>query len=235
MSWMRAIVTVGIGIVCLAGCQSGQRSGGPIAIEAGGEGTAPPSHYRQALLADAMRGLRYDGGRVEIDEPVAATIVRRGPLEEALAEHERGEDLLRRNMRIQAIKAHTRAVLIAPDEPILYEGLGLALLAKGKTPEAVAAFRTALDLEPGLLEARWNLAQALQRQRRFEEAAETFRLVISQDPDHGLAHARLAVVLYYLNDDVGAWTHVRQAEALGAPVPPQFRELLARRTAEPEE
>ncbi|MFQ5807266.1 MAG: tetratricopeptide repeat protein [Phycisphaerae bacterium] len=196
---------------------------------------APPSEYRKALLWRAMRGLRYDSGRVEIDEPVADTIAQPGTRAQAIAEYERGKTLLRRNMRIQAIEAHTRAVLIMPDEAVLYEGLGTALLTVAKTTEATAAFRTALDLDPRYLPARFRLAEALQRQRQFQEAADRLREVIRMDPNHAEAHTRLAILLYYLGDDTGAWAQVHAAETLGSSVPPQFRELLARRTPEPSE
>lgn len=234
MFFARLMLAVSGCVCCLTACQSSQPCGPqPGAAVDPGQETAPPSEYRKALLWRAMRGLRYESGRVEIDEPAAATIARRGTRAQAMSEYERGETLLRRNMRIQAIEAHTRAVLIAPDEAALYEGLGAALLAKGKTPEAVAAYRTALDRDSQNLAARLGLADALQRQRQFEEAAEAFREVIRLDPSHAQAHGRLAILLYYLDDDASAWAHVHNAEALGAAVPPQFRELLARRTPEP--
>jgi tetratricopeptide (TPR) repeat protein len=236
MFFARLMVAATGCVCCLTACQSSQ----PCVPQPGsevdpGQETAPPSEYRKALLWRAMRGLRYDSGRVEIDEAVAATIAQRGTPAQAMSEYERGRTLLRRNMRIQAIEAQTRAVLIAPDEAVLYEGLGAALLAMGKTPEAVAAYRTALDLDPQRVPARLGLADALQRQRRFEESADAFRDVIRLDPSHAEAHSRLAILLYYLDDDAGAWAQVHEAEALGASVPPQFRELLARRTPEPVE
>ncbi len=234
MFFARLILAISGCVCCLSACQSSQRCDPEPGAEVGpGQETAPPSEYHKALLWRAMRGLRYESGRVEIDEPVAATIAQRGTRAQAMSEYERGKTLLRRNMRIQAIEAHTRAVLIAPDEAVLYEGLGAALLAKGKTAEALAAYRTALDLDPQSLPARSGLADALQRQRRFEEAVEVYREVIRLDPSHAEAHSRLAILLYYLDDDDAAWAHVHNAEALGSSVPAQFRELLARRTPEP--
>jgi tetratricopeptide (TPR) repeat protein len=232
----RLPLAIGVCVCCLTACRSSQPCAPKPDVEVGAsEGTAPPSEYREALLRQAMRGLRYESGRVEIDEPVAAAIAQRGTREQALVEYERGKALLRRNMRIQAIEAHTRAVLIAPDEAVLYEGLGAALLAKDKTAEAIAAYRTALDLDPRYSAAHFGLADALQRQRNFNDAAAAYREVIQLDPNHAPAHTRLAVLLYYLDDDAGAWAHVHRVEALGSSVPAQFRELLAQRTPEPSE
>jgi tetratricopeptide (TPR) repeat protein len=230
------MVAVAVCVCLLTACRSSQPGGPQPDAKAGtGEGTAPPSEYRKALLWQAMRGLRYDSGRVEIDEPVAVTIAERGTPEEAMIEYERGKSLLRQNQRIQAIEAHTRAVLIAPDEAVLYEGLGEALLTKQKTSEAIAAFRTALDIDPQSVAARFNLARGLQRTRQFADAAEELREVIRLEPGHVQAHSRLAILLYYLGDDGGAWAQVHAAESLGSSVPPQFRQLLARRTPEPGE
>jgi len=235
MVFPRLTVALAICACCLTACQSSQPCNpspdAPTEARAGDD-TAPPSHYRAELLRQAMRGLRYDSGRVAIDEPVAATVAERGTLEQALAEYERGQELLRQNRRIQAIEAHTRAVLIAPEAAVLYDGLGTALLAKQKGPEAIAAYRSALDLEPQSASTRFNLARGLQWAGRFDEAVDTLNEVLGLEPDHD-AHGRLAILLYYLQRDAEAWVHVHRAESLGAAVPPQFRELLARRTPEP--
>jgi tetratricopeptide (TPR) repeat protein len=236
MVFRRLTVALAICAGCLTACQSSQSSSSPRVTPTGprtGEDTAPPSHYRAELLRQAMRGLRYDSGLVEIDEPVAAAVAERGTLEQAMAEYERGQELLRQNRRIQAIEAHTRAVLIAPEAAVLYEGLGTALLAKQKGPEAIAAYRTALDLAPQSVSARFNLAQALQRAGQFEGAVDALHEVLGLEPDHADAHSRVAILLYYLQRDAEAWVHVHRVESLGATVLPQFRELLARRTPEP--
>ena len=236
MVFRRLMLALTICACCLTACQSSQPCSSPPVTPTetrAGEDTAPPSHYRAELLRQAMRGLRYDSGRVEIDEPVAATVAERGTLEQAMAEYDRGQELLRHNRRIQAIEAHTRAVLIAPEAAVLYEGLGTALLAKQQGPEAIAAYRSALDLDPDSVTVRFNLAQALQRAGQFDVAVDTLNEVLGLEPDHAGAHGRLAILLYYLQRDAEAWVHVHRAESLGATVPPQFRELLARRTPEP--
>ena len=194
---------------------------------------APPSEYRRALLAAAMRGLRYDADRVEIDRPAAETIVAGEDHQEAFAELARGRTLLQQNAVIQAIAAFTKAVLLAPEEPTTYEGLGTALLAKRKHQEAAAAFRTALSLDPDSIEARSGLADARQRQGRLEEAIAEWGKLVRAEPTHARAHARLAAALYYTGDDAAAWEHVHAAEALGQDMPPQFRRLLADRMPEP--
>jgi Flp pilus assembly protein TadD len=238
MNHLRLMAAVAVCACILTACRSSQPiSPDPIKpsepqVSADAD---PGSHYRAELLRQAMRGLRYDSGRVEIDQAAAATVAERGTVEQAMAEYARGQDLLRHNQRIRAIAAHTRAVLIAPEQAVLYDGLGAALMAKQRGPEAIAAFRTALDLDAQSVSARFNLAEALRRAGRFADAIEALSDVVRVEPGHAEAHSRLAALLYYLERDVEAWAHVHEAESLGASIPPQFRELLARRTAEPVE
>lgn len=194
---------------------------------------APPSDYRKARLASAMRGLRYDSGRVERDEPAASQVI--AGVADAQASYERGLVELELNRRVEAIEAFTHAVLIDPDVAEYYEGLGTALVYKRHEQEGVAAFRTALDVDSELASARFKLADALQRTGDRAGAIEQFRELIDAQPDHAEAHARLAVLLYYAEDNAGAWRHVHDAEALGGSVPPQFRVLLARQMTEPAE
>ncbi len=188
---------------------------------------SPPNEYRRRLTREAMRGLRYDSGRVEIEPDEARAIVQHEDPQQARAAYDRGQELLRHNRVIQSVKAHTKAVLLDPKNAELYEGLGTALLVKRKMPEAAAAFRTALDLVPESVSARFKLADALNRMGRLEEAIGEMRAVLAQEPQHAEAHRLLAMALYYAGRDVEAWEHVHRAEALGRAVPPQFRELLA--------
>lgn len=206
----------------------------PAATSTGAAGGNPIENYRQELLRRAMRGLRYDSGLVEIDTKEAAQIARRGSVEQAMAEAERAEQALTdRNDSLGAIAGFTKAVIIAPQLARPYEGLGRALITKGKVQEAEAAFRTALTIDPNLVEAHFNLGHVLQMQGRLEEAISAWHEVLKRKPGDGETHSRLAIAYYYLNDYLNAWRHVHAAEASNHAVPPQFRELLAARMAEP--
>lgn len=237
------LVLLTVAVAALAvGCHEGRSTSASRAVaphyavasmEAAPAETGPPNEYRRALSRAAMRGLRYDSGRVEIDHASADDVIQGMNRQQAPAEFERGRELLARNQVLESIAAHTKAVLLDPDEAELYEGLGVALLAKQKPSEAAAAFRTALDLAPDSVGARFHLAEALNWLGRLEEAIHEWREVLARDPDHAEAHSRLAIALYYADQDGEAWEHVHRAEALGHDVPPQFRILLANRTAEP--
>ena len=188
---------------------------------------AAPIDVRKEQLRLNMRGLKYDSGRVVIDQAFAATIADRGSRAAAEAELARGDALMLENDWIEAIGAFTHAVLILPQEPRYYAALGRALEIKGKDAEAEAAFRTGLDLAPESTGLRYALADLLARRANLDGAIAEFRTLLEQDPQYPDAHTRLAIQLYYVGDKDGAWEHVRAAEALGQEVPPQFVELLS--------
>jgi Flp pilus assembly protein TadD len=177
-------------------------------------------------LADAMRGLLYDGDRVRVDEVVAASIAQRGTIEQAMRAYDQGRDLLRHNHRTGALRAFTKAVLISPEEAVLYQGLGTALAAKGATREAIVAHQTALAIDPDLPGAHFQLAVTLHSAGRLDDSIAQLDRIVKDDPSHGQAHGRLAIAHYYQGDGVAAWRHVHRADELGYRVPPQFRDLL---------
>lgn len=79
-----------------------------------------------------------------------------------------------------------------PDFAPALVGLGALQAASGDLEAAAAGLRKALELDPRQLNARFNLAQVLEKQKRFSEArAEYERLAQGQDTPSGLrAEAR---------------------------------------------
>ena len=55
------------------------------------------------------------------------------------------------------------------------------------------------------------------------------RQVVQLQPDHALAHERLAIWNYYSGQADAAWQHVRAAQALDHALPPQFMALMEMR------
>jgi tetratricopeptide (TPR) repeat protein len=191
------------------------------------------SHKKQ-LEDEAMRGLLYGSGRVEIDAAVAPELVATRDADEARRELARGYELLAANRRNDAVAAMTRAVLLAPERADGYEGLGDALINRRKYSEAGAAFRTALELDPGSASLHFKWADVLVRGDDRAGAIEELRVAAGLDPQGGEIRERLAIQLYYTNQPDLAWREVQRAEELGHPVPPQFRALLAGRLPEPQ-
>lgn len=59
---------------------------------------------------------------------------------------------------------------------------------------AEAAFRRALELAPGNIDAETLLSWALMQQERYDEAAQVVQSVLRQDPHHALAHANVGYI-----------------------------------------
>jgi Flp pilus assembly protein TadD len=71
---------------------------------------------------------------------------------------------------------------------------GLEHFAHGRTDEAVASYRKALEAEAGMAMA-WNgLAMALAKQGDLDAAIEAARRYVALDPDEPLAHTSLSML-----------------------------------------
>ena len=95
-------------------------------------------------------------------------------------------------------EAHYRESLAIEPQPAIYNDLGFVLERQGLPGEASDAYRKALELEPGWVVARYNLASALARSGEFEEAEVHFRAVIEKEPGTA-AYTGLGYVLWQLN------------------------------------
>ena len=76
-----------------------------------------------------------------------------------------------------------------------YYGEGLALLGEGKFHEALTSFRLALKEQPGDPVILQQIAIAYTRIGMTDEAAKTYRHVLTKDPDASGAHYGLAFLL----------------------------------------
>lgn len=70
----------------------------------------------------------------------------------------------------QAIECYRNALVIEPENPVLFTVLGEALQEIGETQESISAFREAIRIEPGALDASTNLAITLSQQGNTAEA-----------------------------------------------------------------
>jgi predicted Zn-dependent protease len=102
---------------------------------------------------------------------------------------------LRQNQVRDAENLFARAVASAPKEPMHAVNLGRARAAMGQTEEAIAAYRTAIKLHPGLATAYFELAALQQRSGRLEEAESTYRKLLRETPDNSQAKLMLGWVL----------------------------------------
>lgn len=105
-----------------------------------------------------------------------------------------------------------RALAIEPTDPLNH--YNLAVILRGERPkEAEALLRTAIDLDPTMVEALVELGGLLSNQGRLGEAISTLEEALRIDPNHAGA---------YRNIGVSLWKQDKVAKAEGA-----FRRAIA--------
>ncbi len=184
------------------------------------------SRIKEARFQAAIQGLDFAGDLVVVVQPLG------GDRDLARQHQAAGLEALQGNRLTGALTALSHAVRTAPQDAALHNSLGVALLAKGKSRYAATAFRTAVSLDPGLIDAQYNLPDALWRLGRRPKAIEQMQALVKIDPRHAMAHERLAIWHYYAGDGAAAWEHVRFARELGRQPPPQFLTLLEEATSD---
>jgi choline-sulfatase len=88
----------------------------------------------------------------------------------------------RRNDLAGAERALDEARKREPDNPVVTANLGILQAARASLPEAIKTLQIALDVDPNLHEARFNLALAFARSGRRAEAAATARDLLARLP-----------------------------------------------------
>jgi capsular polysaccharide biosynthesis protein/tetratricopeptide (TPR) repeat protein len=89
--------------------------------------------------------------------------------------------------------------------------LGYVLQKQGKLSAAISAYREAIQLSPGLTQARHALAILLGEQGRYQAAIDQFGQVIAQQPDAVRAYNNLACILVSQGQIESAIQAYRQA------------------------
>ena len=224
----RVAVTAGLTImVACQGCQ------GPTPTAIADPVAAPLSDNPRQIFEDmkaarfreATSGLDFRADSVVVTERIAG----RTP-DHAIADIAEADQNLATNRRTAALRGYTRAVRTDPDNALAYDGLGRALITKGKVEYALAAYLTAARLDATLVDAPFGAAMTLARLGRFDEAIDQMLLAVELDPANALVHQRLAIWYYYLDDTDTAWRHVGVSRDLGQEPPGQFIALLEAKT-----
>jgi protein O-mannosyl-transferase len=83
----------------------------------------------------------------------------------------------------RAIEYDRMEIELEPKNPVLYTGLGEALEANGQREDSIAAFRRAIQLEAGSLDASINLAITLAEQGDLDEAIDLLDFALRSHPD----------------------------------------------------
>ena len=161
---------------------------------------------------------------------LASVLANEKKLNEALAEYRRvlvndpqsaaaqfgAGSVLQRQRQWQAAAQHYAAALrLNPAYAEVENNLGLMRVeSAGDWEGAIEHYRRAVELKPELASAQLNLAGALARRGRTEEAAAAYRLMLRAHPDSVEAHYELGGLLARAGNLHGAREHLEAAVRL---------------------
>jgi len=114
-----------------------------------------------------------------------------------------------------ALNAFERAMASNPTDVAAMVGRARALAAAGRSAEAEAAYRQAIEQKPDYWASYHELALHYYRAGELEKAVEQFRKEIELTPDNAHAHSNLGGILYYLGKWDEADRYFRRAIELG--------------------
>ncbi|MCA1815960.1 MAG: tetratricopeptide repeat protein [Acidobacteria bacterium] len=106
-----------------------------------------------------------------------------------------------------------------------YYNMGLSYAALGKTAEATAAFKKAVEISPDFAEAHYNLGLACARAEQYQQAADEFKRAIRLKPDYAEAHYNLGLVYYITDDRAGLASEQRALAALKSSLAAELAKL----------
>jgi tetratricopeptide (TPR) repeat protein len=183
-----------------------------------GEFELAEAHYRESLAIEPQPAIYSDLGFVLERQSLIeeANEMYRKSLEldpdSASAHYNLAGSLARRGAFAEA-EHHFRAALTESPNAQTYTGLGIVLARLGRTKEAVASMRSAIDTDPRQPAAYDQLGSLMLEQGRLTEAASNYRLLVGIQPS-AAAHQKLAEVLMRLGRTAEANREMELARAL---------------------
>lgn len=79
--------------------------------------------------------------------------------------------------------------------PALLNSLGTLYFTSGKLDQAIHAYQSAIEKQPGYLDAYYNLGLAFSKQQQFDKAITTYETILEFSPDYLFARFQLAISL----------------------------------------
>jgi len=153
----------------------------PRRVVAGNQATDEMGHlWLQVLPKPDMVTVNGDR-RMELQEALMRHRLEKYP-DDFAAHFEIGALRLARLDPSQALAMLQIAVGIRPDDPEARNLLGSAFVAVGRNTEAIEQFRAAVHLRSDYWTALYNLARALSRAFKFDEAIEDYGQLLKQFP-----------------------------------------------------
>lgn len=94
----------------------------------------------------------------------------------------------------RALAAQRTLAAERPGDPQVLNDLGNLLVLVGRTEEAEAAYRQALEIDPEMISARYNLGLLLLQTERPRRAEKELGRVLEAEPAHAWAHYQIGVI-----------------------------------------
>jgi len=94
-----------------------------------------------------------------------------------------------------AVRQFRAAAKVNPKEPNVHFGLGYLLWTKGQYPEAAVEFQAELANDPKHLKAMLYLGDSRMQMNQADQAQPLLEQVVKADPEDGMAHRDLAIIL----------------------------------------
>ncbi|KIN74915.1 tetratricopeptide repeat-containing sulfotransferase family protein [Sulfitobacter guttiformis] len=161
-----------------------------------------------AGLAELKSAMSLDVKDVSIIVDYGALLAQKGRIDEAVDVFQAGVDT-------------------APKHALAHANLGAALVVNKDYPRAIAALKTAIELDDTLNDSRLNLAQAYIRMGAFQPAVDVLFRALAQDPQSAGAHVNLALALFRRERHDAAEHHARRALELVPDAPEAWLHLGA--------
>lgn len=163
--------------------------------------------------------------RAEVLEALGRNAAAAGELGEVVARDPDAVEVALKLARLEADLGRQEAALaryedlltrdLAPAlEGRVYFHRGNLLAAGGEPGRALEEYRRAVERDPSLVEAHFNLGTLLGRQGRFREAAVAYDRVVELDGDHHKARLNQITALLLARDDAAARRRVEAAVEL---------------------
>lgn len=147
-------------------------------------------------IDDALRTAQahHRDGNLELAEKIFQDILRIEP-ENPDALHLLGLLAQQRGQTGMAIDLIRKAIHSASGHDVLFVSLGDALKAEGHFDDALEAYDSALELNPGCADAHLGQGGIFRKQGRLDDAVSAYRQAIAASPTDAVAHCNLGFAL----------------------------------------
>ncbi|MFT5684008.1 MAG: Flp pilus assembly protein TadD, partial [Myxococcota bacterium] len=109
-----------------------------------------------------------------------------------------------------------QALTVLPNEPGIHQSQGILLMERGDFIGAEQAFRSALEMSPGLRKSMYNLMLSLRRQGRVLEAVQIGQTLVTEHPLYETAWNGLGALYIDLEQPEEAQSALERAYALNS-------------------